>query len=263
MAIEQRFTLVTGAAGDIGMAIARRLDASGRRLVLCDLDSERIRQRLAQAAFEHQPLVFGLDLRDRAAIDRLAGEVGRQGNVDVLVNNAAFQHDGDVIAATPEDFDDSYAINLRAPFLLSRAFAPGMRDAGGGAIVNIASVHALAAGPGRVAYATMKAGLLGLTRSMAADLGRYNIRVNAIIPSATRTSALERSWSQERGMSSGARTSYFDWANGQHPMGRIAEPEDMAEAVQMLAETSFISGESIRVDGGLLSSLRLLPPRNA
>jgi len=262
MAIEQRLALVTGSAGDIGIAIARRFDSKGFRLVLSDLDADRVRSRVSEVAFAHEPAIFGLDLRDPAAIGGFGRDVTRLGTVNVLVNNAAFQHDGDVIAATCEDFDDSYAINLRAPFLLSRAFAPGMRDAGGGAIVNIASVHALAAGPGRVAYATMKAGLLGLTRSMAADLGRYNIRVNAIIPSATRTSALERSWSQERGMSSGVRTSYFDWANGQHPMGRIAEPEDMAEAVQMLAETSFISGESIRVDGGLLSSLRLLPPRS-
>ena len=262
MADGRRFTLITGAAGDIGMAMARRFDATGRRLVLCDIEGERVRRRAAEAGLAREPLVFDLDLRKPAAMESLAREVARHGTVDVLVNNAAFQHDGDVIRATADEFDDSYAINLRAPFLLSRAFAPGMRDAGGGAIINIASVHALAAGPGRVAYATMKAGLLGLTRSMAVDLGRYNIRVNAIIPSATRTSALERSWSQERGMSSGLRTSYFDWASGQHPMGRIAEPEDMAEAVQMLAETSFISGESIRVDGGLLSALRLLPPRD-
>ncbi|WEX12428.1 SDR family oxidoreductase [Chelativorans sp. AA-79] len=261
MATGQRLALVTGAAGDIGMAIARRLGTDGRRLVLCDLDSERIRSRVAEAGFARDPLSFALDLRDPGAVDAFARDVAAHGTVDILVNNAAFQHDGDVIRASLEDFDDSYAVNLRAPFLLSKAFAPGMRNAGGGAIVNIASVHALAAGPGRAAYATMKAGLLGLTRSMAADLGRHNIRVNAIIPTATRTSALERSWSQERGMSAGVRTSYFDWASGQHPMGRIAEAEDIAEAVKMLAVTSFISGESIRVDGGLLSSLRLLPPQ--
>jgi NAD(P)-dependent dehydrogenase (short-subunit alcohol dehydrogenase family) len=262
MGNQQHLVVVTGAAGDIGLAIAKRFDERRKRVVMCDVDEQRLRKRAAESEFVVEPLIFALDLRDADAVTKFTRDVTGRGTVDVLVNNAAFQHDGDVIQASVEDFDASFAINLRAPFLLSRAFAPGMRDAGGGSIINIASVHALAAGPSRVAYATMKTGLLGLTRSMATDLGRYNIRVNAIIPSATRTSALQKAWSEERGMNPGVRKSFYAWASGQHPLGRIAEIGDIAEAVLMLAGSGFISGESIRVDGGLLSSLRLLPPPN-
>lgn len=260
MKTDRRLVVVTGAAGDIGLAIARNFAERGRQVVMCDLNMEHVRQRVERTSFAVPPRVFGLDLRDIGSIAEFARQVTNEGVVDVLVNNAAFQHDGDVLKASADDFDDSYFVNLRAPFLLSKAFAPGMRDAGGGSIINVASVHALAAGPARVAYATMKAGLLGLTRSMASDLGRYNIRVNAIIPSATRTSALEKAWSEERGMNAGVRGSFLDWASSQHPLGRIGEVDDMAEAVLLLTDCRFISGESIRIDGGLLSSLRLLPP---
>jgi NAD(P)-dependent dehydrogenase (short-subunit alcohol dehydrogenase family) len=137
---------------------------------------------------------------------------------------------------------------------LARAVVPGMRAAGGGAIVNIASVHATAAGPQRIAYATTKSALLGMTRALAVDLGRHNIRVNAVSPGATLTGQLRTAWGSHQ-----SGTDVMDHAVRQHPMGRLAQVDDVAEAVVFMAETGFASGAELRVDGGFLSGLRLLP----
>jgi NAD(P)-dependent dehydrogenase (short-subunit alcohol dehydrogenase family) len=130
-----------------------------------------------------------------------------------------------------------------------------MRAAGGGAIVNIASVHATAPGPQRLAYATTKTALLGMTRSLAVDLGPHNIRVNAVSPGATLTDQLRSGWSKH----DAGGADVMAHAVRQHPLGRIAEVSDIAEAVVYLAEASFTSGIELRVDGGFLASLRLLP----
>jgi NAD(P)-dependent dehydrogenase (short-subunit alcohol dehydrogenase family) len=256
-----RIVIVTGGAGDIGMAIAGRYAARGDRVVLCDIKAETLRARVVAHAARARLEAHATDLRDPRQLRCFVGEVlDRHGRVDVLVNNAAFQHDGDAVATTDADFEDSFGINLRAPFLLSRAVAPSMRQNGGGAIINVASVHALAPGPARFAYATMKAGLIGMTRSMAVDLGRHNIRVNAVVPSATRTSALERAWTEERDPERRGSPGLYEWAARQHPMRRIGEVEDIAELVEFLGDCRFINGVDIRVDGGLLAALRLLPP---
>ncbi len=167
------------------------------------------------------------------------------------------QPDGDIEDCAPEDFDRAHAINVRAPYLLSRAVVPSMRKAGGGAIINVASVHATTPGPRRLAYATSKTALLGMTRSMAVDLGRHNIRVNAISPSATMTTQLRAAWSARPAVP-GAED-LFRHAGRQHPLGRLADAGEIANAAVFLAYSQFISGIELRVDGGLLSSLRLLP----
>jgi meso-butanediol dehydrogenase / (S,S)-butanediol dehydrogenase / diacetyl reductase len=99
-----------------------------------------------------------------------------------------------------------------------------------------------------------------MTRSMAVDLGRDNIRVNAVVPSATRTSGLEKAWTEERDPQSRGAPALHDWAAGQHPMRRIAEVDDVAEVVEFLGDCRFVNGVDIRIDGGLLAALRLLPP---
>jgi NAD(P)-dependent dehydrogenase (short-subunit alcohol dehydrogenase family) len=155
-----RTIVVTGGAGDIGMAIASRYAARGDLVVLCDVKGEALRARVERQKFRRRLEAHEVDLRDPAQVERFAHDVlDRHRKVDVLVNNAAFQHDGDVVATSTADFEDSFAINLRAPFLLAKAVTPAMRSNGGGAIINVASVHALAPGPARFAYATMKTGI--------------------------------------------------------------------------------------------------------
>jgi NAD(P)-dependent dehydrogenase (short-subunit alcohol dehydrogenase family) len=255
-----KIVLITGAAGDIGYGIAKAFLEQGAHVILTGLHRDRLEMRAAELPSRDRVNIIAADLAVPESVAALtASVVAAAGGVDVIINNAAIQHDGDVLDCSPDDFDHSFAVNLRAPYLLCRALVPTMRSRGGGAIVNIGSVHGTASGPRRLAYATMKAGLLGMTRSMAADLGPFGIRVNAVIPSATMTSQLREAWSRRR--SSGSGIDPFQHAVSQHPLGRIAEVRDVVAAVTFLAEAEFVSGTEVRVDGGLLSSLRLLPAR--
>jgi NAD(P)-dependent dehydrogenase (short-subunit alcohol dehydrogenase family) len=247
-----RTVLVTGAAGDIGAAIAEALLDSGARVHLTDVNARRLADRAAALEALGQVTWDACDLTDADAVVSMAGAaLDRLGQIDVLVNNAGIQPEGGIEDCPPEDLERAFAVNVRAAYLLARALVPSMRAAGGGSIVNITSVHATAPGPRRLAYATTKTALLGLTRSLAVDLGPYNIRVNAVSPGATTTAQLREVW--------GRRGDVMAMAERQHPMRRIAEVGEVAEAVVFAADATFVTGTEIRVDGGLLSSLRLLP----
>jgi len=248
--------LVTGAAGDIGAEIARAFLARQARVHITDLDGDRLRQ-MAQELAKVGPVTFSAcDLADSSQIEALVEEaVARLGRVDILVNNAAIQSPGNLETCSIELFDLAHAVNVRAPFHLAKLLAPSMRAAGGGAIINIASVHATAPGPSRIAYATSKTALLGLTRALAVDLGADGIRVNAVSPGATLTSQLRTAWESHNG----GAIDVMSHAVSQHPLGRLAEPSDIAQAVVYLAEAGAVHGTELRVDGGLLSALRLLP----
>jgi NAD(P)-dependent dehydrogenase (short-subunit alcohol dehydrogenase family) len=252
--------LVTGAAGDIGAAIAEAFLRRNARVHVTDIGAEKLRRR-TEALAPLGPVTHSTcNLADPAQVETLAGEaLAGLGRVDVLVNNAAVQAQGDLESCSMEAFDLAYAINVRAPFLLTKFLVPSMRAAGGGAIVNVASVHATAPGPKRVAYAASKTALLGLTRALAADLGRDNIRVNTVSPGATLTDQLQTAWDK---LSAGG-VDVMAHAVGQHPLGRIAAAADIAEAVVYLSEASFVHGIDLRVDGGFLSTLRLLPNESA
>jgi NAD(P)-dependent dehydrogenase (short-subunit alcohol dehydrogenase family) len=251
--VKGKGVLVTGVAGDLGEGIARAFLQRGARVHATDVDGERLSERAKALEALGQVTASVADLADPAQVEALAAEaMARLGRVEILVNNAAIQAQGDLDECTPELFELAYAINVRAPYLLARALVPSMREAGGGAIVNVSSVHATAPGPKRLAYATTKTALLGMTRALAVDLGRDNIRVNAVSPGATLTSQLRTAWSQHP-------TDTMAHAVRQHPLGRIAKVADIAEAVVYLAEASFVHGTELRVDGGFLSNLRLLP----
>lgn len=248
--------LVTGAAGDIGAGIAQAFLTLGARVHITDVDAEKLEGRTRALAVLGAVTASICELAEPSQVAALADvALAALGRVDVLVNNAAVQAQGDLDSCSPELFDRAYAINVRAPYLLAKLLVPSMRAAGGGAIVNIASVHATAPGPKRLAYATSKTALLGLTRSLAVDLGRDNIRVNAVSPGATLTDQLRAAWERH----DAGDVDVMSHAVRQHPLRRIAEVSDIAEAVVYLAQSSSVSGSELRVDGGLLSSLRLLP----
>lgn len=249
--------LVTGAAGDIGHAIAEAFLKLGAVAIISDMRADELARRRQALAVCGEVEAIVADLAESGAPERLAREaLDRRGRIDVLVNNAAIQHDGDAEDCDPEAFDRAYLVNQRAPFLLCRALIPGMRSAGGGAIINVGSVHASAPGPRRLAYATTKTALIGLTRSIAVDHGRHGIRANVLSPGATMTSQLREAWGVQ-----GEGGDKLEYARRQHPLRRIAEVADIAAAAVFLAQSEFVTGTELRVDGGLLSSLRLLPAR--
>jgi len=231
--------LVTGASGGIGVALCSAFAAAGYRVIGCDMHDGHARADTF-LRFDLRALVAGGPER-QAAIDQILAAVGNDG-LTVLVNNAAVQVLGAVDGVSIDDWRSSLDVNLLAPVALTQILLPAL-ERGRGSIVNVASIHANLTKPGFVAYATSKAALVGLTRSLAVDLGR-RVRVNAVLPAATATPML---------MAGLPGAGDRDALGAMHPLGRIARPEEVAAAVVYLASeaASFVTGAVLAVDGGV------------
>ncbi|WP_034383738.1 3-hydroxybutyrate dehydrogenase [Deinococcus sp. YIM 77859] len=188
MTQDSRVALVTGGSSGIGLAIAQRLQADGLRVAVLDLDRPQARTAAAQHGFTF----VGADLARREDCRRAVAEtVAALGGLDVLVNNAGFQHI-DPIADFPEDtWDTMLHVMLTAPFLLTKYAWPYLRRSGQGRVVNIASIHGQVASPFKSAYISAKHGLIGLTRTAALEAGEQGFTVNAICPGYVRTPLVE------------------------------------------------------------------------
>jgi NAD(P)-dependent dehydrogenase (short-subunit alcohol dehydrogenase family) len=229
--------VVTGAAQGIGRRIAEVLAGEGYRLALFDL---RPVDGFGTA------LVRTGDVTAEVDVAELADAVSdRYGRTDVLVNNAGVAHIAPAEETAVEDWRRVMEVNLTGPFLLCRAFGAGMLARRSGSIVNIASVAGLRGVADRAAYNTSKHGLIGLTRTLAAEWGGRGVRVNAVCPGWVKTPMDDASQGE------GA---YRDAdITGHVPLGRFARPDDVAQAVAFLADparSGFVNGVSLSVDGG-------------
>jgi NAD(P)-dependent dehydrogenase (short-subunit alcohol dehydrogenase family) len=245
MADRTRVAVVTGGAQGIGRRTAEVLAERGFRLAVIDLREatatvEAIHQRGGEA------LAFAGDVTDESAVERFAERVMQTwGRVDVLVNNAGIS----LIRAAEETSAAEYRrmleVNLVAPFLLAKAFGKRMLADGQGSIVNVASIAGLVAVADRAAYNASKHGLVGLTRTLAAEWGGRGVRVNAVCPGWVKT---------EMDVADQTGGSYTDADITQRvPMGRFAAPDDVARAIAFLAderESGFVNGHTLTVDGG-------------
>jgi NAD(P)-dependent dehydrogenase (short-subunit alcohol dehydrogenase family) len=231
--------LITGATGGIGVALCAAFRAAGYRVIACDVREGKPACDVF-LQFDLRALSAGGPER-QAVLDQIQSTLGDAG-LTVLVNNAAVQLLGASGALTADDWRMTLDVNLLAPALLAQALLPALERAGG-SIVNVASIHAMLTKPGFVAYATSKAALVGLTRSLAVDLGR-RVRVNAVLPAATATPMLLAGLSDPEGL---------DMLGAAHPLGRIARPEEVAATVVYLASdaASFVTGAVLAVDGGV------------
>jgi NAD(P)-dependent dehydrogenase (short-subunit alcohol dehydrogenase family) len=230
--------VITGCAGGIGSSLCAAFRESGYHVIGVDVHA-------CGACDDH----VDADLDRVAAEDGAGNELKEalahrvEGGLDVLINNAAVQLLGGTEELSREALMRSLRVNLAAPFLLSRDLLPFLIQAHG-SIINIASVHAFLTKPGFVGYATSKAALVGLTRSMAVDLGG-RVRVNAICPAAIDTPMLREGFAgDDEGL---ARLGEF------HPAGHIGEPRDVAATALFLASPAarFITGQALFVDGGI------------
>jgi NAD(P)-dependent dehydrogenase (short-subunit alcohol dehydrogenase family) len=244
--LQGKSAIITGAASGIGRATALRFAAEGARVTLNDLDQAALDGVVeAVAAANGAALGVAGDVSQPDDVRRLVAEaVASFGRVDILVANAGIIPEADLPGATAALWDRTMAINARGMFLCCKYAAAEMLKAGGGAIVCLSSVSGMVGQRAQVIYGPAKFAASGLTKHLAVELASQGIRVNAVAPGTINTAAVARM--DPAGIKAGV---------ARHPMGRIGEPEEVANAILFLAsdEASFITGAILPVDGGFLA----------
>lgn len=257
MRLKDRVTLITGGAAGIGMATAQRFAEEGAKVIICDVDEEHgqaaVQTLGGEAGQATGHSFYKVDVTDRNAVQKWVDEVEEKyGCIDVLVNNAGLIRDatlvkvknGELIKQMAEaNFDLVISVNLKGVFNCSQAVAPYMIRQGRGVILNATSVAGIDGNFGQTNYVATKAGVIGMTKVWARELGRDNIRVNAVAPGPTATE-----------MVSAMPEKILEGLISHTPLHRLAQPLDVANAYLFLAsdEASFISGTVLRVDGGIV-----------
>jgi NAD(P)-dependent dehydrogenase (short-subunit alcohol dehydrogenase family) len=245
-----KVVLVTGSTSGIGEACARLFAESGARVVVSGRSAER-GQAVAAAirAAGGTADFIGVDLRAAGACERLiAGTIERQGGLDVLVNNAGILYTANALDTSDEQWLDTMAVNVNALFYLSRAAVRHMKEKGRGVIVNVASEWGQNGEPNHVAYCASKGAVVQITRCMALDHARDNIRVNSVCPGEIHTRMVDEILAKRGGDS---HASLRELAAG-IPMRRLAQPIEVARCVHFLASdaASYVTGTNLNVDGG-------------
>ncbi len=252
----RRFTgkvaLVTGAASGIGAATARRIAAEGGHPLMLDLDERTLLMEAERCG--GTPLVgsaVDADVVARAVTAALDGH----GRLDVLVTAAGFETFGGAEQVELAQWQRVLAVNLDGALLAVRAAMPAMRRNGGGSIVLVSSIGGLAGSPHNVAYATAKAGLLGLSRSVAIDGGPQGIRCNAICPGMSHSAMTQRVFGAMAQMMGTTPEAVIDRLTKPMPLGRVAQSDEIAAAIAFLAsaDASFVTGSVLVADGGAMA----------
>ncbi|HEX2478962.1 MAG TPA: 3-oxoacyl-[acyl-carrier-protein] reductase [Geminicoccaceae bacterium] len=235
-----RTALVTGASGGIGEAIARQLHAQGATLVLAGRRSEAL-AALAEALGERARVEVA-ELSDPQAAEQLIAAADNGGGPDVLINNAGLTRDNLAVRMKDEDWQTVLEVNLTAVFRLTRAALRGMMRRRWGRIVNVTSIVALTGNPGQVNYAAAKAGMIGMTKSLAAEVATRGITVNCVAPGFIETP-------MTAALSDDQRRRLLERV----PVGRLGTPDDVAAAIGYLAsqEAAYVTGQTLHVNGGM------------
>ena len=249
MRLDGKVALITGGAAGIGKATAKVFVEQGATVCICDVN-----EKVGTKTANELGCVFSkVDVADRQAVQDWVDEVvEKYGRIDILINNAGILKDGLFVKVkdgelvkqmTEDSFDTVVKVNLKGVFNCTQAVAPYMIRQGSGSIVNASSVVGLDGNFGQTNYVATKAGVVGMTKLWARELGRYNIRVNAVAPGIIRTEMVAS-------MPENAITEF----KKHQPLGRFGEPEEVAKAYLFLAsdEASFVSGAVLRVDGGMV-----------
>jgi 3-oxoacyl-[acyl-carrier protein] reductase len=251
MRLKDRVALITGGAAGIGKATAERFTEEGAIVVICDLNDDLGRQ--TAAGLGTQAAYYQVNVADRQAAQIWVEEVAaRFGRIDILVNNAGILRDGQLVKVKngellgqmqESEFDAVINVNLKGVFNCTQAVAPFMIRQGGGVILNATSVVGLDGNFGQTNYVAAKAGVIGMTKVWARELGKYGVRVCAVAPGFTATE-----------MVAAMPEKIIEGMKARTPLGRMGQPRDIANAYVFLAsdEASFITGETLRVDGGIV-----------
>lgn len=245
MRLKDKVAIITGGGSGIGRASAELFAHEGAKVVVADFNEKAGQETAAAIRRAGGEAIFvRVDVSDPAQVQQLVNTtLQTYGGIDILVNNAGVLLFGTALDTSQEDWERVIAINLTGTFLVSKAVLPHMIARGGGSIVNLtSSTGAHDAAANTVAYVTSKGGVALLTRAMAIDHAKHNVRVNAVAPGPTDTPMLREAMSPEQ-LAAFAAT---------FPMGRLGRPEELARAILFLAsdEASFVTGAILAVDGG-------------
>ncbi len=254
LGLRGKVVIVTGASAGIGRATAVRFAEEGAKIAAWDVNDKDAAGLLSELKAAGGEAAFHkVNVADSSAVNAaVADVVNRWGTVDVLVNNAGILRDGQLVkwkdgaaaaTMTDEQFDSVISVNLRAVFLCTRAVVPVMIKNGGGVILSASSVVGLYGNFGQTNYVATKAGVIGMTKTWARELGKYNIRANAIAPGFIATEMVKA-----------MPEKVIDSMVQHTPLGRMGEPADIANAYVWLAsaQARFVSGTCISVDGGIV-----------
>ena len=241
MSVRGKVALITGAGTGIGKATTERMSADGAHVIAGIIGEE---ERTVASDFTQRIL----DVRLQSDWDAALADCREQfGGIDILVNNAGLLIEGTAEETSDATWDKIFDVNLKGLFRGCRTVIPQMRQRGGGAIVNLASIDALSGAIGHLAYSASKGGVTALTRSLATDHAVDNIRVNAVCPGTITTPMVEKMF-KDTGDINAARNASI----AKHPLGRLASAGEVASVIVFLCsnDASFITGQSVSVDGG-------------
>ncbi|MBE6447085.1 MAG: 3-oxoacyl-[acyl-carrier-protein] reductase [Alphaproteobacteria bacterium] len=239
--LSEKVALITGATGAIGKAIAKALHSRGAIVALSGTKAENL--EILAREFAERVFSFACNLGSPVAIEELVANVNAScGKIDILVNNAGITRDNLMVRMSDQDWADVLSVNLEAPFRLMKLVAKGMMKERWGRIINVSSIVGAIGNPGQSNYAASKAGLFGLTKSVAAELAKRNITVNCIAPGFIASPMSDKIPETQKSI-----------LESKIPMGRIGQPEEVASAVCFLAskEASYVTGHVLHVNGGL------------
>ncbi len=241
--LKDRKAIVTGAGQGIGRSIALKMAQEGADVVIAEMNPHTGNQTKKEVeALGRKALFFPVDVVDQRQVKGMVEEVLKKwGKIDILVNNAGFDRGGTLLKVKEEDWDAVLDVHLKGTMNCIQAVALHMIENRYGKIVNISSIYGKSGGIAAISYSSAKAGIIGLTKSVARELGRYQINVNVVLPGLTLTPTIAK-----------MAEKYKNMIIDNTPLGRIGQPEEVANVVAFLAsdEASFMTGASVEVSGG-------------
>lgn len=244
MRLKDKVSIITGSANGIGLAAAHKFATEGAVVIICDRDGAQVARSVEEiTASGAMAAGYTVDVTDRATIDAMVSDVlARFGRIDVLVNNAGITQDARLVKMTEAQFDAVIAVNLKGVFNCTQAVAQTMIEQGAGSIINTSSIAGTYGNFGQTNYAASKAGVIGMTKTWARELGPKNVRVNAVVPGSVATSMLDT-----------VPEKVLEQVRDNCWMRRIGRPEELANVYAFLAsdEASYVNGTTLEVSGGI------------